>query len=204
VDVVGGCCRRGLRAARRSTRYGRSRARGKLGRGQKVCSPQHSFVVPNVKIQPTTGTTLRVTALFRGPVCLRWRDKDHFPRWQRGTSKCRRRAQGLWTLWVLRFWHDCHGDRFVQDGGCDQLCSYRVTGDVPRCKGYVTSTAGRAAWAGDVAVTAGHVRGRDVAGCVTGGYVTGAGVAGAVGLRLPGSRRGHIPICLQTSVRGVA
>ena len=66
-----------------------------------------------------------------------------------------------------------------------------MTGDVLRCKGYVTSTAGRVARAGDVAVTAGHGRGRDVAGRVTGGYVTGAGKAGAAGLLVPRSRRGQ-------------
>ena len=71
-------------------------------------------------------------------------------------------------------------------GGCDQLGSYRVTGDVLRCKGYVTSTTGRVARAGDVAVTAGHGRGRDVACCVGGGHVTGDGVAGAAGLRREG------------------
>ena len=97
-----------------------------------------------------------------------------------------------WLLWVLRSWHGCHGDRFwARGGGCDQLGSYRVTGDVLRCKGYVTSTTGRVARAGDVSVTAGHGRGRDVAGRVTGGYVTGAGKAGAAGLRVPRSRRGQ-------------
>ena len=97
-----------------------------------------------------------------------------------------------WLHWVLRFWHVLSRRPFLcTREGCDQLGSYRVTGDVLRCKGYVTSTAGRVARAGDVAVTAGHGRGRDVACCVGGGHVTGDGVAGAAGLRLPWSRRGQ-------------
>ena len=139
--------------------------RDKSSRCKELCRAQGSDGVPDAKIQLTTGTTFRVTALIVFPFVLGVTRRGRF-----STKKgvyCRN--EGTRPLDVMgSAFLACLSRRpfLCTREGCDQLGSYRVTGDVLRCKGYVTSTAGRVARAGDVAVTAGHGRGRDVACCV--------------------------------------
>ena len=69
--------------------------RDKSSRCKELCAAQGSDGVPDAKIQLTTGTTFRVTALIFFPFVLGLRDGDVFRR--RGESFVGTRAQGLWT-----------------------------------------------------------------------------------------------------------
>ena len=158
ADFQGAVARHGGRQL--SSKVGRD----KLSRCKELCAAQGSDGVPDAKIQLTTGTTFRVTALIFS-LCPGFTRRGRFS--TKGGVFCRN--EGTRPLDVMgSAFLACLSRRpfLCTREGCDQLGSYRVTGDVLRCKGYVTSTAGRVARAGDVAVTAGHGRGRDVACCV--------------------------------------